>query len=157
MEVRTYHVTAEMAGFSRRRSTLRVLYLAGLFATIHFLLGFVWHGSGASSVIGNLIQSMVTGVLFALVFFFAFLKPNMNYDLIVSDESISAVHPWFDRGVRKGEVRTVVETAGNALTPAALRLSKFRRIGTFLWGCVWIPRALPEYESIKALAESWKK
>ena len=157
MDQRTYHVTAEMAGFSWQRSMLRVVYLAGLAATSRFLFDFPWHGPGSRSIVSSVIHGVVTAAFLALFFFFAWLRPNMNYDLIVSDESISAVHPWFDRCVRKGEVRTVIEAAGNALTPPALRVSKFGRIGTFLWGCVWIPKALPEYETVKALAESWKK
>jgi len=37
-----------------------------------------------------------------------------------------------------------------------LMLSDRGRFGTFMWGGVWIPRALPEYEYLKRVAEMWK-
>ena len=58
MDGRTYHVTAELAGLSRQRSVLRVLYLAGLFLIINFLLGLVWHDRAGNSIISNLIGSI---------------------------------------------------------------------------------------------------
>jgi hypothetical protein len=78
------------------------------------------------------------------------------YTLVVSDDSITVVYPTSEKTVRKAEVKTVSETRGNTLRGGALRISKYGRLGTWFWGCIWIPKALPEYESIKALALSWR-
>jgi hypothetical protein len=154
MNRRTYHVTAETAGFSKRRSILRFVSMAGAFAAIHFLLGLVWPTS--TSITGKLTESLFSGLFFALIVFFVVQRPSMNYDLIVSDESISAVNSWFERSVHRDEIRTMKEITASAITPPGLRISKLGKIGTFLWGCVWIPKSLPEYEAIKSLAQNWK-
>jgi hypothetical protein len=50
----------------------------------------------------------------------------------------------------------IAEDRGSLLTAPALRISKHGRIGTWFWGCIWIPKALPEYEDVRNLALSWK-
>ena len=61
------------------------------------------------------------------------------------------------RKVHRGEIQTVIERHENFLRDGGLLLSEHGRFGTFMWGGIWIPRALPEYEYLKNVAEMWKK
>jgi hypothetical protein len=153
---RTYHITPEILGESKQRACLRIVSSAGKFAVLYFLLELLWHGTGPFSVISSLVGSIVTGILFAVTFYFLFLRPNMHYDLIVSDDSILAIYQFAERSVRKGEVSTVREYQGNVSSFAGLRVSRFGRVGMFFRGFVWVPKSMPEYDSLKGLAESWK-
>lgn len=152
--MKTYHVTPELAGFSGNRKVLRGLLLGGLFAAVEITLnalGPSWLSSWYPDIPGAIISS----VFFAFVSV-ALMKRNLNYKVVVSEDCISALHPWFKRSVRKNEVKTVAESEGNVLTAPSLRISKYGRFGTWFWGCIWIPKALPEYESVKKLALSWQ-
>ena len=90
---------------------------------------------------------MFETVLFKLIF---------PYTLVVSDDGITPIHPVYERSVRKDELKGVAELKGNAFRPAGLRISKYGALGTWLWGCILIPKALPEYESVRDLALRWK-
>lgn len=152
----TYHVTPEILGQSRQKVLLRVLYSGGQFAILYFLLGLFWHGTGPHSVVVSFVSSIITGLLWAVAFYFLFTKASLYYELIVSDDSISAIYQFAEKSVRKGEIKTFKEFAGTAWSAAGLRISAFGRLGTFFRGYVWIPKGLPEYESLKSLAQSWK-
>jgi len=104
------------------------------------------------------IGAVISGIIFALLFVLVFTKRVLTYELVVSDDCITRLHPWpgFGRSVRKNEAKTVAETDGNILTAPALRISKHGRFRTWLWGSIWIPKALPEYQSIRDLAMNWK-
>ena len=152
--MKTYHVTPELAGFSGNRKVLRGLLMGGLFAASEItlnVLGPSWFSSGHPDIPGAIISS----VFFAFVSV-ALIKRNLNYKVVVSEDCISALHPWFKRSVRKNEVKTVAESEGSIWTAPSLRISKYGPFGTWFWGYIWIPKALPEYDSVKNLALSWQ-
>jgi hypothetical protein len=154
--VKTYHVTPELAGFSGNRKVLRGVLMGGLFAAAEITtnaLGPSWLSSGHP--LEDIVGAVISSVFFAFVSL-ALIKRNLSYKVVVSEESITGVHLWFTRSVRKNEVKTVAESEGNVLTAPSLRISKYGRFGTWFWGCIWIPKALPEYESLKKLALSWQ-
>ena len=152
--MKTYHVTSELAGFTRERIFLRVLLGAGAFAVVDMLFRAPW--SSSTHLLWDFSRAAISGVIFALVFVLLGLKRSLTYDVLVSDDCITAAHPWFERSVRKDEVKSVWETHGNAFIAPALRISKYGRFGTWFWGGIWIPKALPGYEVIRDLALSWK-
>ena len=154
--MKTYDVTADLAGMSRTRVALRFLSLAGGFVAIEKALRSVWSFFSFGSFLVDLVQAVITGILFA-VGMVAFSNRNLSYKIVVTDDSIKAIHPWFERSVQKDRVKTVAETRGNALLAPSIRISKYGPIGTWLWGCVSIPKSLPESESIRDLALSWKR
>ncbi len=156
VDVKTYDVTADLAGMSRKRKALRFFSLAGVFVAIEIALRRFWPSLSSGPLLEDLIQAVITGILFA-VGMTAFYKRNLSYTIVVTDDGIKAIHPWFERSVQKDRVKTVVETEGNALVVPSLRISKYGKFGTFLWGCVSIPKTLPDYESIRDLALSWKR
>jgi hypothetical protein len=154
--MRTYHVTCELVGFSRKHKLLRGLLVAGLYVALNMAFSLLWPSWMSSShVSGEFVEAVLGGAIFALLFV-AFIKRNLNYKVVVSDDCITAVYPRYERSVRKNEVKTVAESDGNVLTPPSLRISKYGRFGTWFWGGIWIPRALPDYESVRNLALSWK-
>jgi hypothetical protein len=74
-----------------------------------------------------------------------------SYELSVSNDCLTGKTNLTKHTVRRGEVRTVIERSNG------LAVSCRNRTGTYLWGWVWIPRELPEYEQLKILAQSWKR
>jgi hypothetical protein len=84
-------------------------------------------------------------------------KSNLGFDVIVSDDRIIARYPWIEASVERDELRTVYETKGNILAVPTLILSNHGRFGALmLGGYISIPKAMPEYESIRNVALSWK-
>lgn len=75
---------------------------------------------------------------------------------MVSDDCITVVSPSREQTLRKDEIKSVTEIEGNAFRVAGLEISKYGRFGRRLWGGMLIPKALPEYESVRSLALSWK-
>jgi hypothetical protein len=63
---------------------------------------------------------------------------------------LSTVHK-----VRRGHIHFVRELRGNIFREPALRLSEHGPIHRFLFGYVWVPRNMPQYEEIKSKALSW--
>lgn len=151
----TYEVTPQLAGWSPKRKRLRFVMSAGLFAALQVAVGALFPSLSSGNHWWLAGEAVLAGLMFAFVMT-AFSERNLRYKVIVSDDSITAVHLWFRHSVQRKCVRSVVETRGNALTAPALRISKHGRFGMFLWGSVWIPRSLPEYESIRSLALNWK-
>jgi hypothetical protein len=145
-----------MAGREGKRRPLRVLFMAVFLAAFQMLVEEMWPSGMKMGPTRGIIAEVISGVVFALMCELAFARWFFPYTLVVSDECITAVFPRSERTVRKAELRTVTETNGNAFHPAALRISKYGRFGTWFWGCIWIPKALPDYEAIRALALSWK-
>ena len=152
--MKTYRVTSELAGFTRERIFLRVLLAAGVSAALDMLLWAPW--SSSTHLLRDFSRAVISGVVFALLFVLLYVKRYLTYEVIVSDDCITAAHPWFERSIRKDELKSVWETHGNVFIAPALRISKYGRLGTWFWGGIWIPRALPGYEVIRDLALSWK-
>jgi len=109
----------------------------------------------SSHVSVEFVEAVLGGVIFAF-FFDALMRRNLDYKVVVSDDCITAVHPRYKRSVQKSEVKTVAESDGNVLAAPSLRISKYGRLGTWFWGGIWIPKALPEYEYLRNLALTWK-
>jgi hypothetical protein len=151
--VKTYYVKAEQAGFSRKRRLLRGLLSGGLFGALNWI--FNAFGPWISSGHGRVGEAVLSGAIFAFVYVATFNR-TFNYKLVVSDDCITAIHPGYKRSVQKNELKRVAESNGNIWTAPSLRISKFGRFGTWFWGGIRIPKSLSEYESVRALALSWK-
>lgn len=143
----SYEITSDLAGWSFKRKAARTLLMAGLFTVL--LIGFrllsPYHRLHAIDLIAAAAALAMAGAS-------PFNKSNLRYKLVVSDDSITAVYPSFKRSIERNRVKTLIESRGTAFTPPALRVSQHGRFGMCLWGGVSIPRALPQYESLRALA-----
>src|ERR1700730_4369255 len=101
--MQTYHVTCELAGFSRKRRLLRGLLVVGLSVALDMafrLPGLSWMSSSSASV--EFVGVVLGGAVFAF-FFVARMRRNLDYKVVVSDDCITAVHPQYKRSVQKGE------------------------------------------------------
>ncbi len=148
--VKVYQVTPELAGFSSKRILLRGLLSGGLFGVIEVIGHFLW----PSLYSGRLVDFFISVIIFAGVTM-AFDMRKFDYKVFVSDDCITTGRNRYQRSVRKNEVKTVTECDGNVLLAPSLRISKYGWFGTWLWGGIWIPKALPEHTSIRDLALSW--
>jgi hypothetical protein len=149
--VKVYQVTSELAGFSAKRRLLRGLLSGGLFGAIEVIGHFLWPFLFSGPPLGFFIDAIIVAVLSMV-----FDMRKFDYKVFVSDDCITTVRYRYQRSVRKNEVKTVTESDGNVLLAPSLRISKYGWIGTWLWGGIWIPKALPEYTAIRDLALSWK-
>lgn len=147
----SYQITPELSGWSRKRKAIRLLLTASVLIACP-IGSRVLFPSDRLDVRGL----MFLGIVAVVEGVFHCSKRNLEYTVIVSDDSITAAHWLFKQSIRRNCVRTVIEIRGNAFTPPALRISKHGRFGMWFWGNISIPRALPEYESIRTLALSWR-
>jgi hypothetical protein len=146
-----YQVTPEMAGFSGKRRVLSGLLSGGLFGVFGVIGHFLW----PSFFSGTLIDFFISAIIVAFLSI-AFDARKFDYKVFVSDDSITTVRFRRHRSVRKNEVKMVIESEGNVLFAPSLRISKYGWFGTWFWGGIWIPKALPECTAIRDLALSWK-
>jgi hypothetical protein len=166
-----YHVTRELAGFSHRRLLFAIPFTVVLSTAIslvcNLLLSNLFHALRHTPISGALLRDwrwwlwwpgmFVSGLLVFLLLDKMLFKSNLGYDVIVSADRIIARYPWIEASIERNDLRTVYETKGNILTVPTLRLSNHGRFGALMMGgVVVIPKALPEYESIRGMALSWK-
>jgi hypothetical protein len=149
--MKSYQITPELVGFSNKRLLLRGLLSGGLFGAFQVIGRFLWPRLFSDPLLTVVMSAVMFGFLSWVL-----ATGQFNYKVLVSDDCITVVRSRYQRSVRKSEVRTVIESNGNVLRPPSLRISKYGWFGTFLWGEIWIPKALPECAAIRDLALSWK-
>jgi thiamine transporter ThiT len=154
--VKTYHVTPKLAGFNPKRSLLRMLVAGALFAALQMLLSILWPSSTMPAHrLEDSIRAVIGGVIFGPLFILL-MRRMFTYEVVVSADCITLHGFGFRRSVRREEAKTIIESSGSAFVAPALRISKHGRLGTWFWGCIWVPKAVPEYEYIRDLALGWK-
>lgn len=154
--MKTYNVTPELVGFSRKRKLLDVLIGAVLFVLLEVL--FQWRSFFSNSphrLSPIMVNAAISGVIYAGVDA-VFIERRFTYEIVVTDDCIAAIGPGVKRSVRKNELKTISESEGNFFVGPGLRISKHGPFGTWFWGSIWIPKTLPEYESVRALVLSWQ-
>jgi hypothetical protein len=88
--------------------------------------------------------------------FFMFDSQRREYEIEVTDEAISMRGGLLaSHKVRRGRIHCVRELRGNIFREPALRLSEHGPIHRFLFGYVWVPQSMPQYEEIKNKAMGW--
>jgi len=149
----SYTVTSEMAGYGSKQMPKRILIIVVSIVAAEIL----WHThSGEHLKLGSFVEAVISGVVAALLTELWEVARNFPYSLVVSDDCIRVVYPNREKSFRKDEIKLVTETEGSAFRVAGLKISKYGRFGTRLWGCILIPKALPGYESVRSLALSWR-
>lgn len=151
----TYEITPDLAGWSARRKALRFLLWAGGFAALQVVSDLLFPSLSSGERWLDFAEAVVSGLIFAALML-VLAKRSFDYKIVVSDDSITAVHPWFQYSVQRNRVRTIIETRGSILSEPALRISKYGRIGMWFLGGIWIPRTVPQYDSIRSLALQWR-
>src|SRR5579863_2775160 len=126
-----------------------------LFAALQMLLSFLWPSSAPPQRLADSIRAIIGGIVFGPSFVLI-MRRTLTYEVSVSADSVTQQGFGIRRSVRREEARTITESSGSAFSVPALRISRHGRLGTWFWGCIWIPKAIPEYEYIRELALGWK-
>jgi hypothetical protein len=146
-----YEIKSEPVSLAKQSMRSAIIFALAFLGS---LLGHrLWFAGSAWALWDKLCEALVaTGV------FFVFDSQRREYEIEVTDESISmrggllsAAHK-----VRRGRIRFVRELSGNIFREPTLRLSEHDSpIHRFLFGYVWVPQSMPQYEEIKSKATSW--
>jgi hypothetical protein len=110
------------------------------------------------------IGEVITGVLWSLGmsvfcsskrFRLQVTQAWSTYQIIVEENRIRtrnfcSSNALLSKTIERGSVRSVVEKEKGLL------VSKYDRVGTFLWGGIWIPKQLAEYEHLRSVILSWR-
>src|SRR5579862_1860733 len=107
----SYTITSEMAGYDSNRRRLRVLFSAGFFCAFQILFQVIWPSAMKLGLLWGIVSAVLSGIIFAVLFDYMFARRVFPYSLLVSDGSITAVHPSFERSVQRDNIRTVSETS----------------------------------------------
>jgi hypothetical protein len=101
-----------------------------------------------STILRSVFQGTIVGLAFIWI---EQAQREKQYELVVDEHQMSTRYSFFSHPrVRRDQVRTIIEKR------SGLFLSERSRIGMGFLGGLWIPKTLPEYESLKSLALSWK-
>jgi hypothetical protein len=154
--MKSFTVTSEMAGLGSKQMPKRILLFVVCIAAAE-IIGFWWNAHrGEHPKLSSFVSSGFVGIVTALLTDLWERQRKFPYTLVVSDDCIRVVYPSGEKSLRKDEIKSVTETEGGTFRVPGLRISKYGRLGTWFWGCITIPKALPEYESLRSLALSWR-
>lgn len=163
-----YTVDLETLGLKNdvpAKATLKMsllIFVIGL--PLRFSADCLWPIGGRQSLPMSFLDSILFAFVCAIgvgaVFLFLLRGQKLEqYELIVDGDGMQSKSPFpvlfkysnFSGRIHRGQVRTIVERK------CGLIVSERNRFGTwFFGGGVWIPKQLPEYESLKLLAIGWK-
>jgi hypothetical protein len=166
----TYEV--EMAPFKPKLKgkVIAVLLCAGVFFALRLGMIFLWPSEYEKSggLGGFVIEIAVVSLGWGLwmVFLTPILGPiwgkrDRKIRFIVDGDSITAEYAYWPkrtlrRTVRKGKVRSIFEIKGTSLRPEGIGISEKSKFGARMFGFVYVPRTLPQFEELKRIAESWR-
>ena len=161
----TYVFESSKSQVSLKRQALSAL----LFAVVYFFLMLAFNHFWPSPYEK---QESVYRIALKVVFISLFWGLAMSFvpkkipsaRLLVYDQSMSfsIEYPKWWKGrksqktVSAGKVRTIRETNGGFGGLGGLVASERTGFAAWMFGSVFIPKTLPEYERLKALVESWK-
>lgn len=145
-----YHIKSEDVSVAKQYSRSGIIFALTFLGSL--LIHRLWFSQSAWELWEKLFDAMV-----AAGAFFVLDSQRHEYDIEVTDEAISmrggllqAAHQ-----VRRGQIHFLRELPGNIFREPTLRLSEHGQIHRFLFGYVWVPRSMPQYEEIKSKAMSW--
>ena len=137
------------------------LILFAVTAPICFVMHLIWPTHGKSEAVG---EALFFAIPFSLLMSLIYSTRKMrlyitrswaSYQIVVEDDQIStrnyASQSWMlSKAIHRGEIRTVIENEHGLL------ISKHDRFGTRMWGGIWIPNRLPDYEYLKRMITEWR-
>jgi hypothetical protein len=154
--MQSFTVTSEMAGYGSKQMPKRILAVVVCIVAAEILFIQLHVPSGEYFKLSTFFEAVISGVVGALLAEVWEVARTFPYTLAVSDDCIRVVYPSREKSFRKDEIKLVTETEGNAFRVAGLEISKYGRLGTRFWGGILIPKTIPEYESVRRLALSWR-
>jgi hypothetical protein len=108
------------------------------------------------------VGMMITPMSLLMTFWFSsksfrlsITQPWQAYQIIIEDDQIRTrnfdSYNWMlSKTIERGSIKLVVEKEKGLL------ISSRDKLGTFLWGGIWIPKRLADYEYIKRLISNWE-
>jgi membrane protein YdbS with pleckstrin-like domain len=146
-----YHVKSERVSLAKRLTRSTIIFALTLLGSL--LIHRLWFAQSTWALSEKLFDALVAG--YAM---FIFDSRRREYEIEVTDDAISmrggplalSAHK-----VRRGRVHFVRELHGNIFREPALGLSEHGLIHRFLFGYVWVPQNMPQYEEIKTKAMTW--
>ena len=111
-----------------------------------------------------LIEAVVMGLMYGATMAFVWPKKGLGCRLLVDDRSMTCVMNFTGimkwhvvrKTVSAGKVRCIREIPGKLGTPGGCAVSEQTGWKAWMHGGVFISKSLPEYDELKALAESWR-
>jgi len=145
-----YHVKSEQVSHGKQLMRSGIIFALTFAGSL--LIHRLWFVQGAWELWEKLFDALV-----AAVTFFMFDSRRREYEIEVTDEAISMRGGLLlaARKVRCGHVLFARELRGNIFREPALQLSEHGPMHRFLFGYVWVPQSMPQYEEIKNKAISW--
>jgi hypothetical protein len=155
--VDVYSLPTDAQKTSRSRLFAQVLICFAFCSVGYFVLDVYWPFSHQTrSFAGSATKSLMWSALMTLFMVIRSAGHKAPYNITVDGDLIVVKGLGGFRKVHRGEIKTIVEWKPNFFRDGGIMLSDRGRFGTFMWGGVWIPRTLPEYEYLKSVAEMWK-
>jgi hypothetical protein len=163
--VETYVLETNKSRPTLKQRSLSVLFMASAYFVAMFAWTFFWPTpfEAREGLSWMALKAAFIGLFWGVgMTFWSERLPNRK--LIVEDESITNVveytgwMKWYKirRTVSAGKVRTIREIKPRLGMPGGLAASERTGFGAWMWGGIYIPKTLPEYEQLKALVESWR-
>ena len=145
-----YHIKSEQVSLAKQLTRSGIIFVATFLGVL--LTYRLWSAQSGWAIGWPLFDALV-----AATSFFLFDSQRREYEIEVTDEAISIRGGLLSsaRRVRRGHIHFVRELRGNIFHEPSLRLSEHGPIGRFLFGFVWVPQNMPQYEEIKNKAMSW--
>jgi hypothetical protein len=155
--VEIYNVNIAANGIPRIKRLIAVVVLFAITVTAYFAVELAtrwrWPEHNESDTVSQMfVQAIIWGLLMSIIFSF---RKAPKYQIVVDDDEIStknfdSMNRLYSRSIHRGQVRTLIERK------TGLLVSRHNRFGTFLWGGVWVPKQLADYEYLKRLVSEWK-
>ena len=161
----TYVLELNTSKRSLKRLALSVMCMAVVYFLLMLAFTYLWPSPYEKHESVYLIAMKTAFISLLWGLGMTFLQPKLpDGRLLVDDQSITSVTEytgwmkWYKirRTVSAGKVRTIREIRSRLGGPGGLAASERTRLGAWIWGGIYIPNTLPEYQQLKALVESWK-
>lgn len=163
--VETYVFELNKPKPSLKQLTLSVLIMAAVYFVLMFAWNYLWPSryEARESLYLIALKVGLVSLFWGLGMTF-WLPKSPKCKLVVDDQSITSVFEytgwmkWYKirKTVSAGKIRTIREINGSFGASGGLAASEQTRLGAWMWGGIYIPKTLPEYERLKALVESWE-
>lgn len=156
-----YNVDLGEALGSKYRRTRMFFIVFACTAPIYFALEWLWPRHNPAP---HVTEMVIQAIIFSLVMsaalpsrtrWLSITKSWANYQIVVEEDEITtrkfnSYNRMFSKTIRRGEIRTVVEKKQGLL------ISSRDRVATFVFGGIWIPKQLADYEYLKRLMLNWR-
>jgi|GEM_PF-6123072 len=128
-----------------------IIVLTVIYFTFRLAFDLIWPSSDHSTNMNRFMASSIGWSFLCAIITVLYAKLQLRqYELWLEDDAVRVRSKWFDRSVRKGEIRTMIERRDGLL------VSSRGRVGMFFCGGLLISRMLPEYDQLQNMIESWR-